>query len=206
MNMVFQIVRADIVQMNVDAIVLPTNKSLAIGSGSSYSIFKKAGIAELQAACDRIDKTSLHTGDAVKTLAYGLKASIIVHAIVPKLGGAHNAEYDGLKRSYVNSLILADEEGCKSIAFPLLGAGNNGFDEKVAFYLAEEAISSYVASHNLQEVYLVIYKQSTLENLKESGVIINSISIDNQYISNHPNGAIDVLVSKINGKFKKIFK
>ncbi|MDO4492166.1 MAG: macro domain-containing protein [Lachnospiraceae bacterium] len=129
--MKLRFLKGDITDIRTDAIVLPANKHLKEGSGASEAIFKAAGRKELTKACAKIGFCEI--GSAVPTLGYGLKSKYIVHAVVPKwVDGNHN-EYDFLSSAYLSALELADVMDCKSIAFPLLASGNNGFDLELAF-------------------------------------------------------------------------
>lgn len=152
--MEFQIINSDITNVAADAIVLPANEALKEGSGTSHAIFGAAGRKQLTKACKELGHC--RTGSAVPTLAYDLDAKYIIHAVVPKwVDGEHN-EYDLLSSAYLAALNLAEVMGCESMAFPLLAAGNNGFDKELAVHIAEESISSFSGTH-LKKIYLVVY-------------------------------------------------
>lgn len=82
----FEIVRNDITNMKVDVIVLPANKYLKEGSGTSKAIFEKAGRAQLERACKEYLKKhgALWIGCAVPTPGFSLDADYIIHAVLPK--------------------------------------------------------------------------------------------------------------------------
>ena len=154
----FTVVRANIVDIVADAIVLPANERLKVGSGASEAIFNAAGRSKLTKACDEIGHCE--TGSAVPTPAFDLNAKYIIHAVVPKWkGGGHN-EYGALSSAYLTSLKLAEIMKCESIAFPLLASGNNGFDRALAFQIAEKSIGEFEGEY-LQDVILVIYGDNT---------------------------------------------
>lgn len=150
----FEVVKSNIVNIAADAIVLPANRHLKEGSGTSRAIFEAAGRRELTQACRKIGYCEI--GRAVPTPAFHLKADYIIHAVVPKwIDGNHN-EYGLLSSAYNSSMNIADIMGCTSIAFPLLASGNNGFDTKLAFNIAEESIRLFQGEH-LKKVILVLY-------------------------------------------------
>lgn len=152
--MKFKIIKANIVDVASDAIVLPANEGLKEGPGSSKAIFSAAGRKELTQACKKLGHCNI--GSAVPTLAYNLSSKYIIHAVVPKwIDGEHN-EYDLLSSAYLAALNIAEVMGCESIAFPLLASGNNGFDKELAVRIAEESIESFQGV-NLKKVFLVIY-------------------------------------------------
>ncbi len=162
----FRIVKGNIVDAQVDAIVLPANANLREGSGASKAIFEAAGRKLLTKKCKEL--APCEVGSAVATLGYDLESKYIIHAVVPKwIDGNHN-EYDLLSSAYAFSLALADEMGCKSIAFPLLASGNNGFDLNLAFEIAEKNIELF-DSKNIEDVVLVVFGNRISDLVKEKG-------------------------------------
>src|SRR5574344_859568 len=79
--MPFTIVRQDITKMKVDAIVNAANTNLQMGGGVCGAIFKAAGAAQLQAACDKL--APINTGEAVITPGFDIPAKFIIHAAGP---------------------------------------------------------------------------------------------------------------------------
>ena len=83
--MPFTIVRNDITKMNTDAIVNAANTGLKMGGGVCGAIFRAAGAAELQAACDKL--APIKTGEAVITPGFRLAAKYIIHTAGPVYHG-----------------------------------------------------------------------------------------------------------------------
>lgn len=157
-----ELIRDDITNMNVDAIVLPANKYLIEGSGASAAIFAAAGRRNLREACKKIGYCEV--GKAVTTSAFAMNADYIVHAVVPKwIDGIHN-EYELLEKTYNSALKAADLLGCRSIAFPVLAVGNNGFSRSAAIRIAIDCLNNY-DSINLDKAVLVAYSQSVYDYL-----------------------------------------
>ncbi len=154
----FEVVRANIVNISADAIVLPANEYLKEGSGASTAIFNAAGRSKLTKACAQIGHCDI--GSAVPTPAFDLNAKYIIHASVPKWKDGEHNEYGLLSSAYLTSLKLADIMVCKSIAFPLLASGNNGFDRLLAFQIAERSINEFVGE-NIKDIILVVYDENT---------------------------------------------
>lgn len=173
--MIFNVVQNDITNMSVDAIVLPANEHLREGSGTSHAIFKKAGRLALAKACRELG--SCRIGEAVPTLAFNLDSNYIIHAVVPKwIDGTHQ-EYEYLCAAYLSALNVADLLKCKSIAFPLLAAGNNGFDLDLAYRIACESIHSFSPT-NLENVTLVVFGDTIATFVKGKGVnVVNLQSV-----------------------------
>lgn len=158
--------KGNIADAKVDAVVLPANTKLKEGSGASEAIFKAAGRKELTKACKKVGFCEL--GSAVPTLGYDLPAKYIIHAVVPKwIDGNHN-EYDLLSTTYASTLELADVMECKSVAFPLLASGNNGFDLNLAFEIALKSIEAYDAK-NLESVSIVVFGNHITDIVKNAG-------------------------------------
>ena len=81
--MEFEVIRNDICNMKVDAIVLPANPLLEEGHGRSKAIFERAGRRNLTKACKESLKHYhyVKAGTAVPTLGYRLDAKYIIFAI-----------------------------------------------------------------------------------------------------------------------------
>lgn len=181
--MTFEIVKANIVNIAADAIVLPANEALREGSGTSSAIFEAAGREQLTQACKDLGHCDM--GSAVPTLAYDLDAKYIVHAVVPKWKDGNSNEYDLLSSAYIAALNIADVLECESIAFPLLASGNNGFNKKLAVRIAEESISSFEGK-NLKKVLLIVYG-NTMEVFMK-GLGYNVTIIPEQFDAGNKNG------------------
>lgn len=119
------IVKADITTLETDAIVNAANEALRKGTGVCGAIFKAAGSRELQVACEAIG--SCKTGYAVITPGFGLKAKFIIHAVGPRWTDGKHGEPNLLYGAYSQSLLLAVQNGCKAVGFPLISAGVYGY-------------------------------------------------------------------------------
>lgn len=170
--MEFDILGGNIATVSSDAIVLPANSSLKEGSGASEAIFEAAGRKKLAHACEKIG--CCYVGGAVPTQAFNLKAKYIIHAVVPHWNDGDHDEYNMLCSAYLSSLNLAEELKCKTIAFPLLASGNNGFDLELAFEIAKKSIEGFRGT-TLEKAVLVVYGYRITTLLQEKGYIIQPI-------------------------------
>ena len=116
------LLKGDITELEYDAIVNPANENLQLGSGVAGAIRNKGGDT-IQLECDKIGKT--YVGGAVLTNAGNLKAKHIIHAVGPRMG--EGEEEIKLKNATMNSLLLAEEHGLKSIVFPAISTGIFGY-------------------------------------------------------------------------------
>ena len=110
-----------------DAVVNAANAGLWAGGGICGVIFKKAGMAELTAACAKY-KTPLKDGSAVITPAFRMtNAKHIIHAVGPNFSATPKA-FKELFDAYYNSLYVLMDNGLHSISFPLISSGIFGGD------------------------------------------------------------------------------
>ena len=175
--MPFEIVRNDIVNMQVDAVVNTVNPNPVIGSGVDSGIHKKAG-HELLTARQKIG--CIDFGDAVMTPGFGLDAKYVIHTVGPIWVDGNHGEEQILSSCYRKSLALAKEQECESIAFPLIATGNYGFPKPLALQIAVREISSFLLENEMQ-VYLVVFGK---EAFALSEKLFKSVSsyIDENYI------------------------
>lgn len=154
--MPFEIVRNDIANMHVDAIVNTANPKPVIGPGVDSALHKRAG-SELLKAREEIGE--ILVGDARITEAFQLYAKYVIHTVGPIWNGGQNQETELLRACYQNSLELALECGCESIAFPLISTGAYGFPKEQALETALGVISSFLMHHEMM-VYLVVFDKT----------------------------------------------
>lgn len=157
--MPLEIIRNDITKLKVDAIVNASNTKLKKGGGVSGAIFAAAGDKVLQSACDKIGHCGI--GEAVITEGFGLSTKHIIHTVGPIWEGGDKNEETLLHNCYENSLKLAANLKCSSVAFPLISSGTYGFPKDKAFNIAVSAISSFLMEHEMM-VYLVVYDKKAV--------------------------------------------
>lgn len=180
--MPLQIVRNDITKVKADAIVNTANPRPVVGAGTDSAIYKAAGETKLLAARKRIG--DIRPGTAVETSAYNLDAKFIIHTVcVPWSAGAGNALHT-LEDCYRNSLILASELNCKSVAFPLIGTGAYGIPHSTAVGVAQEAVKEFYKEHgDSMDVIIVVFDQKSLKSSEALSKDIKAY-IDEIYVEN----------------------
>ena len=137
--------KIDITRLDVDAIVNAANRNLAHGGGVCGAIFQKAGPHRLADACSEIG--GCETGSAVITSGFDLKARYIIHAVGPVWHGGDNGEEELLYSAYEKSLILAKQNGCRSIGFPVISSGIYGYPKNQAWKVAIEACRDFICNN-----------------------------------------------------------
>ena len=155
--MPFEIVRNDITNMQVDAIVNSANPRPIVGLGTDSSIHQAAG-PELLAARQKIGPIA--PGQAAITPAFALPANYVIHTVGPVWDGGNHGEEVLLRSCYDNSLKLALAYRCQSIAFPLISTNNYGFPRDKALQIAISAFSAFLLEHEML-IYLVVFDRKS---------------------------------------------
>ncbi len=155
--MAYHVIRGDITKLSVDAVVNAANDRLLAGGGVCGAIFRAAGHDELTGACRAIG--GCPTGSAAITPAFRLPATYVIHAVGPVWQGGHKGEEELLRGCYRASLELAAENGCRSIAFPLISSGIFGYPKEDARRIDDETIEAFLRDHEM-EVTLVLFDPS----------------------------------------------
>ncbi|XP_053153260.1 core histone macro-H2A.1 isoform X2 [Hemicordylus capensis] len=163
-NRKLQVVQADIATIDSDAVVHPTNSDFYIGGEVGSTLEKKGGKEFLEAVVELRKKNGpLDTAGAVVSAGHGLPAKFVIHCNSP-IWGADKCE-ELLEKTVKNCLAAADEKKLKSIAFPSIGSGRNGFPKQTAAQLILRAISSYFVStmsSAIKTVYFVLFDSESI--------------------------------------------
>lgn len=175
--MPLEIVRNDITTMKVDVIVNSAHPTASVGGGVDLAIHRAAGPELLG---ERMKIGDIATGDAFITPAFRLPAKYVVHTVGPIWQDGKKGQRELLASCYTNSLRLAVENHCESIAFPLISAGVFACPAEIAIATAVQAIREFLAEHELT-VYLVIFNRS---DFKISTRLFDDVKkcIDERYV------------------------
>jgi O-acetyl-ADP-ribose deacetylase len=161
--MKIELLRGDITEQAVDAIVNAANRSLLGGGGVDGAIHRAGGPAILE-ACKRIRAEhypdGLPTGEAVATTAGDLPARWVIHTVGPVYAKSQDRS-EQLAACHVNALRVADELGARTVAFPAISTGVYGYPLEDAAPVALSAVRS--ADTSVEEVRFVLFDRRSLD-------------------------------------------
>lgn len=162
--MPFKIIKSDITKVKADAIVNTVNPNVKIGEGVEYAIYNAAGKDELLKAREKLGY--MPPGEVGITPAFKLDAKYIIHVSSPVWTGIWYGERppesvltedtELLRDCYMKALYMAAENGCKSIAFPLLATGTYKFPKEIGMAVAVRAFTEFLKHYDM-EIFLVVF-------------------------------------------------
>ena len=142
-----KIIQGDITTLAVDAIVNAANQVMLGGGGVDGAIHRAAG-DELFEACLKVPEVlpgvRCPTGEARITPGFRLPAKFVIHTVGPVYRDGRHGEPDKLAACYRNSLVLAAENGCTSIAFPCISTGIYGYPKEEAAAIAVREVEKFL--------------------------------------------------------------
>ena len=160
-----EIIKGDITNINVDAIVNAANTSLHGGGGVDGAIHRAAG-PELLSECEKLN--GCDTGEAKITGGYNLKAKYIIHTVGPVWYGGYRDEPEQLASCYQSSLKLAKDKKVRTIAFPGISTGVYGFPKDLAAVIAVNETRRFLLKNSYPEkVIFVAFDDESFEAFRK---------------------------------------
>lgn len=156
-----QIIKADITALKCDAIVNAANSRLLGGGGVDGAIHRAAG-PDLLEACRLLN--GCETGKAKITAGFRLLAKYVIHTVGPVWRGGSSDESNQLTSCYRDSLKLAADHHCNSIAFPNISTGIYGYPKEEAARVALNTVSDFLSVHDLpKQIIFACFDDENLE-------------------------------------------
>lgn len=163
-----QLVRGDITEQVVDAIVNAANSSLMGGGGVDGAIHRRGG-PEILEECRRIRAErfpeGLPTGQAVTTTGGRLPARWVIHTVGPVFSTSEDRSHL-LESCHTESLRVAEELGARTLAFPAISTGVYGYPVELAAPVAIRAVRE--AGSTLDEVRFVLFDDGTYRAFEDA--------------------------------------
>ncbi len=156
-----EVIQKDITKIKADAIVNAANKSLWGGGGVDGAIHRAAG-PQLLKECRTLN--GCETSEAKITKGYNLPAKYVIHTVGPRY--KHGEDINLLKRCYENSLKLAEENKCESIAFPAIATGAFGVPIEKSAEIVKEVVSKFT-SDSIKKIIFVLYSDGDFDIYKK---------------------------------------
>lgn len=140
----------DITKVTVDVIVNAANSALRGGGGVDGAIHAAGGPEILEECRTWVSEHGpLATGKAMITGAGKLAANHVIHTVGPIYSEHDRADARRLLGDcYQNSLDLAADQGCRSVAFPNISTGVYGYPKEDAAATAVSAVKEWAADHD----------------------------------------------------------
>ncbi len=165
----FELQKGDITKVTVDAIVNAANSSLLGGGGVDGAIHRAGGQAILE-DCRKVvaRQGGCKVGQAVITTAGKLPSKFVIHTVGPVWNGGQKDEKQKLADCYRNSLQLAVDNNCKTIAFPNISTGIYRFPKNEAAKIAVQTVKSFVSiSDKIEKVVFVCFDEDNYIFMKQ---------------------------------------
>jgi O-acetyl-ADP-ribose deacetylase (regulator of RNase III) len=162
-----EIIKGDITKLKVDAIVNAANSSLMGGGGVDGAIHRAGGKVILEECKKIVEKQGrCETGNAVITTAGNMPSKFVIHTVGPVWHGGKYNEAEKLASCYRKSLELAEENNCRTIAFPNISTGIYGYPKEAAARIALSTVVDYLSrSPKIEKVIFVCFDEENFSLL-----------------------------------------
>lgn len=158
--MIVEILKGDITEIQIDAIVNAANTSLLGGGGVDGAIHRKGGKAVLEECIQiRNKQGGCKVGDAVLTTAGDLPSKYVIHTVGPVWNEGKSLEVELLQNCYLSVLELAIANNIKTIAFPNISTGIYKFPKELAAEIAINTINNFELKNQFEKIVFVCFDE-----------------------------------------------
>jgi len=163
----FKLVKGDLTEQDVEAVVNAANSHLQMGGGVAGAILKKGGEA-IQNECDKVGFTPV--GCAAITTGGRLKAKYVIHAVGPRMG--EGDEDNKLKSATLSALKISKEKSLPRVAFPAISTGIFGYPKDKCAKIMISTVRDFIKKESYpKEVIICLYDESTYNIFKKEAEI-----------------------------------
>jgi len=164
-----KVIKGDITEQNVEAIVNAANNHFIMGGGVAGAIKRKGGkIIEDEA----VAQGPVEIGEAVVTSGGNLPAKYVIHASTMDMD--FKTDSDKIAAATRNTLKRADEKKIKQIAFPALGCGVGGFPVSEVAKIMLREIKNYLKDNPSSQIKEIIFVMYTQKDFKDFSAVVES--------------------------------
>lgn len=158
-GILFRIVKGDITEEEVDAIVNAANSRLRHGGGVAGAIVRKGGYI-IQEESNKV--APVPVGQAAITGAGSLKALYVIHAVGPMWG--EGDEERKLRQAISSALSLAEKHSLTSVSLPAISSGIFGYPKAENAKVIIDEILKFIHQKklHLKEIRICIIDDETL--------------------------------------------
>ncbi|HPS64374.1 MAG TPA: O-acetyl-ADP-ribose deacetylase [Ignavibacteria bacterium] len=163
-----EVIRGDITKIAVDAIVNAANSSLMGGGGVDGAIHRAGGKEILEECIKIVERQGrCAAGNAVITTGGNLPAKFVIHTVGPVWHGGKSGEAEKLALCYRNSLTIAEENNCRTVAFPNISTGVYGYPKEAAAKIAVNTVMEFLShSDKIEKVIFVCFDEENYNMTK----------------------------------------
>ncbi|MES2109574.1 MAG: O-acetyl-ADP-ribose deacetylase [Bacteroidota bacterium] len=160
-NNKIELSKGDITKLAVDAIVNAANTSLMGGGGVDGAIHRAGGSAILEECRQIVARQGrCNTGEAVITTAGKMPSKYVIHTVGPVWNNGKYQEDEKLTNCYKNSLQLAVDNDCKTVAFPNISTGIYHFPKGRAAKIAVDTVEEFLSkTDKIEKVIFVCFDE-----------------------------------------------
>jgi len=191
------VIKGDITEVDIEAIVNPANNLLAMGGALAAVIKKKGGkIIEEEA----LKQGPIEVAETVLTSAGLLRAKYVIHAVTMKMpacrqAGIFKTNAEIIRKAAFNALLCAQTNNISSIALPALGCGTGKFDYEAASKIMAQEVFRYlreVKNPALKKIVFVLYSEEAFKVFQNN--VVRYLDYMNKKISEGPFLTVDGII------------